>query len=103
MPGDIREISPQLLFFRRPGGRRVPHLPPCRGEAGKGRDALALLPSGRRGKGRRVRALHRIVKETAADPKGPPPARGARKTPRTGGQPARPSVRAFPRQPPTPR
>src|SRR4030067_801608 len=28
MSGDIREISPQLLFFRRPGGRRGPPLPP---------------------------------------------------------------------------
>lgn len=70
MSGDIREISPQLLFFRRPRGRRGPHLPPCRGQAGKGRDAIALLPSGRRGKGRRVRTLHRIVKEAPADPAG---------------------------------
>src|SRR3989304_5624572 len=91
MSGDIREISPQLLFFRRPGGRRGPHLPPCRGQAGKGRAALALLPSGRRGKGRRVRALHRIVKETAADPTGPPPLEAPEKPHEPGGnQPAHP-------------
>ncbi len=68
MSGDIRENTPQLLCFRRPGGRRGPHLPPCRGQTGKDRHALALLPSGRRGKGRGVRTLHRIVKEAAADP-----------------------------------
>src|SRR4030067_2719534 len=73
MSGDIREISPQLLFFRRPGGRRGPHLPPRRGQAGKDRDGLALLPSGRRGKGRGVRTLQRIAKESHAATTGSSP------------------------------
>jgi len=44
MSGDIREISSDLLFLRRPGDHRGPHLSPYHDQAGKDRGASSLLP-----------------------------------------------------------
>ncbi len=61
MSGDICEIPSGLLFPRRPGNHRGPHLSPYHGHAGKDRGVFSLLPPEGGGSRRGGRALHRVV------------------------------------------